>query len=110
MATGYRILVADKLAAEGLAYLKEQGADFDVKTGLSADELAGAINAYDAMIVRSAPKKPAIAKARKGATLLKAIPPPGVGVDNTDLPLATEKGILGMNTAHASTLSTSAHP
>src|SRR4051812_25772423 len=109
MATGYRILVADKLAAEGLAYLKEQGADFDVKTGLSDDELAGVINDYDAMIVRSAPKKPAIAKAMKAATRLKAIARAGVGVDNIDLPLATEKGILVMTTAEASTLSTAEH-
>ena len=58
-----RILVADKLAEEGLEFLKSSGMEFDVKVGLSDDELAAAVPAYDAMIVRSAPKKGAISKA-----------------------------------------------
>src|SRR3954469_7428810 len=58
-----KILVADKLAEEGLEYLKQEGAAFDVKAGISDDELAAIIGNYDAMIVRSAPKKAAISKA-----------------------------------------------
>jgi D-3-phosphoglycerate dehydrogenase len=104
-----RILVADKLADEGLAFLKNSGAQFDAKVGLSDDELAAAVPEYDAMIVRSAPKKGAISKALQSPGKLRAIARAGVGVDNIDLDLATTKGILVMNTAEASTLSTAEH-
>src|SRR5205809_6256073 len=51
-----RILVADKLAEEGLDFLKQSGMDFDTKIGLKEDELAGMIGQYDAMVVRSGVK------------------------------------------------------
>jgi D-3-phosphoglycerate dehydrogenase len=104
-----KILVADKLAEEGLEYLKGAGIAFDVKVGLSDEELAAAVPEYDAMIVRSAPKKGAISGALKNPGKLKAIARAGVGVDNIDLEAATAKGILVMNTAEASTLSTAEH-
>jgi D-3-phosphoglycerate dehydrogenase len=104
-----KILVADKLAEEGLEYLRQQGASFDVKAGISDEELAAIIGNYDAMIVRSAPKKAAISKALQNPGKLKAIARAGVGVDNIDLEAATAKGILVMNTAEASTLSTAEH-
>jgi D-3-phosphoglycerate dehydrogenase len=104
-----RILVADKLAKDGLNYLKQSGVAFDEKLGLSDDELAATVKEYDAMIVRSLPKKPAIAKALQNPGKLKAIARAGVGVDNIDLEGATAKGVLVMNTAAASTLSTAEH-
>src|SRR6059058_903629 len=104
-----KILVADKLADEGLDFLKSSGIDFDVKLNLSDDELAATVPNYDAMIVRSAPKKSAISKALANPGNLKAIARAGVGVDNIDLEAATAKGILVLNTAEASTLSTAEH-
>src|SRR6187399_1956601 len=104
-----KILVADKLAEEGLEYLKQEGAAFDVKAGITDEELAAIIGNYDAMIVRSAPKKAAISKALQNPGKLRAIARAGVGVDNIDLEVATAKGILVMNTAEASTLSTAEH-
>ncbi len=102
-----RILVADKLAEEGLDFLKTSGADFDVKVGLNEDELAAAVGEYDALIVRSGAKATAKVLANPGK--LKAIARAGVGVDNIDLDAATARGILVMNTAEASTLSTAEH-
>src|SRR5271170_4489938 len=102
-----RILVADKLADEGLEFLKHAKAEFDVKIGLKEDELAAAVPAYDALIVRSGAKVTAKVLANPG--ILKAIARAGVGVDNIDLEAATAKGILVMNTAEASTLSTAEH-
>ncbi len=104
-----KILVADKLAEEGLDYLKSAGIAFDVKVGLDDDGLAAVAGEYDAMIARSAPKKSAISKALQNPGKLKAIARAGVGVDNIDLEAATAKGILVMNTAEASTLSTAEH-
>src|SRR6185503_14300044 len=103
----YKILVADKLAEEGLAYLKQAGIEFDVKVGLKEDELAAEVGKYDALIVRSGAKVTAKVLAAPGQ--LKAIARAGVGVDNIDLEAATAKGILVLNTAEASTLSTAEH-
>src|SRR5436305_15320547 len=102
-----KILVADKLADEGLEYLKQTGAAFDAKVGLKEDELAAEVGAYDAMVVRSGAKVTAKVLANPGQ--LKAIARAGVGVDNIDLEAATSKGILVLNTAEASTLSTAEH-
>jgi D-3-phosphoglycerate dehydrogenase len=102
-----RILVADKLAEEGLAYLKQSGIEFDVKVGLKEPELAAAVGGYDGLIVRSGAKATAAVLEKPGQ--LKAICRAGVGVDNIHLETATSKGILVMNTAEASTLSTAEH-
>src|SRR5215204_4160070 len=102
-----RILVADKLAEEGLEFLKQTGIDFDTKVGLKEDELAAAVGGYDALIVRSGAKVTAKVLEKPGN--LKAIARAGVGVDNIDLDAATARGILVMNTAEASTLSTAEH-
>jgi D-3-phosphoglycerate dehydrogenase len=102
-----RILVADKLAEEGLDFLKQSGMEFDTRIGLKEDELAGTIGQYDAMVVRSGVKATAKVLANPGR--LKAIARAGVGVDNIDLDAATSKGILVLNTAEASTLSTAEH-
>ncbi|MGD0769187.1 MAG: phosphoglycerate dehydrogenase [Tepidisphaeraceae bacterium] len=102
-----RILVADKLAEEGLEFLKQNNAAFDAKVGLKEDELAAIVGDYDALIVRSGAKVTAKVLEKPGK--LKAIARAGVGVDNIDLEAATSKGILVLNTAEASTLSTAEH-
>ena len=102
-----RVLVADKLAEEGLEQLKNGGMDFDVKVGLKEDELAAEVGNYDALIVRSGAKVTAKVLANPGK--LRAIARAGVGVDNIDCEVATTRGILVMNTAEASTLSTAEH-
>jgi D-3-phosphoglycerate dehydrogenase len=103
-----RILVADKLADEGLEYLKQSGVAFDVKLDLKdEDKFAAAIPGYDALIVRSGVK--VTPKVIASSDKLRAIARAGVGVDNINLPAATEKGILVLNTAEASTLSTAEH-
>ncbi len=102
-----RSLVADKLAEEGLDFLKQSGHSFDTKIGLKEDELAAIVGQYDALVVRSGAK--VTAKVLENPGQLKAIARAGVGVDNIDLDAATAKGILVLNTAAASTLSTAEH-
>src|SRR5687768_141073 len=102
-----KILVADKLADEGLEFLTQSGVSYDVKIGLKEDELAAAVPEYDGLIVRSGVKATAKVLAEPGK--LRAIARAGVGVDNIDLDAATAKGILVLNTAAASTLSTAEH-
>lgn len=100
-----KILVADPLAEEGMKKINETpGLVADVKPGLKEDELAAIVGDYDGMIIRSGVKITAKVMAKPGK--LRCIARAGVGVDNVDLPAATEAGILVMNTPDANTIST----
>ncbi len=104
----FRILAADELAAQGLEFIRAQSdADVDVKTGLSEDELARIVPQYDGLIVRSGAKVTAKVLASPGR--LQVIARAGVGVDNIDLDAATAAGVLVLNAAEASTLTTAEH-
>ena len=101
----YRILVADKLAPEGLTLLEQDKRfEFEVKAGISPEDLASIVGQYDGLLIRSGAKVTAEVLAKPGK--LKAIARAGVGVDNVDLPAATRAGVLVMNTPDANTIST----
>lgn len=90
-----RVLIAEKLAASGIALLEEAGHDVDVKLGLSPEELVEAIGDYEALIVRSATK--ATREVIEAGKNLKIIGRAGVGVDNVNVEAATERGIIVCN-------------
>lgn len=103
-----KILISDKLAEEGVKILKDvKDFQVDCKYGIKPDELKAIIKDYDALIVRSGTTVTAdiIAAADK----LKFIGRAGVGLDNVDLPAATKKGIVAMNTPAGNTTSTAEH-
>ena len=101
----YKILVADKLAPEGLALLEQDKRfECDIKAGISPEDLASIVGQYDGLLIRSGAKVTAEVLAKPGK--LKAIARAGVGVDNVDLPAATRAGVLVMNTPDANTIST----
>ncbi|MHC4497704.1 MAG: phosphoglycerate dehydrogenase [Planctomycetota bacterium] len=103
-----KVLITDKLAREGIDLLNSMdGVEAIVKTGISEDELAQTIGEYDGLIVRSGTKVTARVLANPGK--LKGIARAGVGVDNIDVPEATRKGILVMNTPGGNTLSAAEH-
>ena len=100
-----RVLIADKLSPVGIDWLKNQkDVEVDVKPGLPPEELARIVGEYHGMIVRSAVRVTADVLAEPGE--LKCIVRAGVGVDNIDVPLATSKGIIVMNTPGGNTVST----
>ena len=106
----FTLLAADKLAPEGLAFIEAQDdAALVNKPGLSEAEYGALLAAggIDAMIVRSGIKVTPEVLADPGD--LKIIARAGVGVDNIDLKAATDKGILVVNTAEASTITTAEH-
>jgi len=102
-----RVLIADKLEAAGIELLKSAGLEVDVRLGLSGAELAAALRECDAAIVRSQPKIGAAVLEQPGK--LRAIARAGVGVDNIDVPAATRKGIVVMNTPGGNTVSAAEH-
>jgi len=100
-----RVLIADKLSNVGLDWLKQQkDVELEVKPGLPPAELAKIVGQYDGMIIRSGVKVTAEVLASPGQ--LKCIARAGVGVDNVDVPVATAKGVIVMNTPGGNTLST----
>jgi len=108
MSDKFKILAADKLASEGLDFVRSQpDAELVYQPGLSEDELAAIVGEYDGLIVRSGVQVTAKVLANPGR--LKAVVRAGVGVDNIDLEAATSHGILVMNSAEASTTTTAEH-
>ena len=51
-----RVLVTERIAEEGIDFLRNNGFDVDVKYGISRDNLLEIIPSYDAIIVRSVTK------------------------------------------------------
>ena len=102
-----KVLASDKLSKDGIAVFEKAGIQIDLKTGLPEDELVKIIPEYDALIVRSETKvTPNIIKAGKQ---LKIIGRAGVGVDNIDLPSATEQGIIVVNSPEGNTIAAAEH-
>ncbi len=100
-----KILIADTLSKVGLDYLAGQSdVQVDYKPGLTPGELAQIIGGYDGMILRSGIRVTADVLANPGK--LRCIARAGVGVDNIDVPVATAKGVIVMNTPGGNTLST----
>ncbi len=102
-----RVLIADKLSPAAVDIFKNRGVDFDIKTGLTKDELIAVIGDYDGIAIRSGAKldKDVIAAANKLQVIARA----GIGVDNVDIPAATAKGIVVMNTPFGNSITTAEH-
>ena len=96
-----RVLVSDPIAREGIDLLRA-GAEVDVATGLSKEDLIARIPEYDALVVRSETK--ATADVLAAATRLKVIARAGVGVDNIDVEAATRKGVIVINSPEGNTV------
>jgi D-3-phosphoglycerate dehydrogenase / 2-oxoglutarate reductase len=105
--TAFRILVCDPIADDGVEALRRSGADVDVRTGLSPEELRKSVDGYDALVVRSETKvtKEIFAAAGK----LQVVGRAGIGVDNIDLEAATEKGVVVVNAPTGNVISAAEH-
>jgi D-3-phosphoglycerate dehydrogenase / 2-oxoglutarate reductase len=90
-----KILVCDPIADDGVEIFRKAGAQVDVKTGLSKDDLKKAVNGYDALVVRSETK--ITADVLEASSHLQVVGRAGVGVDNIDVAAATVKGVVVVN-------------
>src|SRR4030066_216215 len=103
-----KILVSDPLSKKGLEILgKAKNLTYDLKPGLSPEELKKIIPEYDGIIVRSETKLKA--DIIETADRLKVIGRAGIGLDNVDLPAATKKGIVVMNTPQENAIAAAEH-
>lgn len=102
-----KVLISDPLSEDGVKILKDAGFQVDEKPGMTEDELCSVIGDYDCLIIRSGTK--ATQKVIDAGKGLKVIGRAGVGVDNIDVPYATDRGVLVMNTPSANILSAAEH-
>ena len=101
-----RVLVAEKLAPEGVALLEEEH-EVDVRVGMPREEYLAVLPEYDALLVRSGVK--ADAEAIAAGKRLVVIGRAGVGVDNIDIPAATDAGITVVNAPTGNTTAAAEH-
>jgi D-3-phosphoglycerate dehydrogenase len=102
-----KVLIADELSPRAVAVFAERGIDAVTRIGLAADQLAACIGDYDGLAVRSATKVTTALIAAAGA--LKVIGRAGIGVDNIDVPAATQRGIVVMNTPYGNAITAAEH-
>ena len=104
-----RVLISDALSPAAIAIFKERGVevDFQPDLGKDKDKLAAIIGDYDGLAIRSATK--VSPKILEKATRLKVIGRAGIGVDNVDIPAATARGVIVMNTPFGNSITTAEH-
>ncbi len=104
-----KVLISDALSDAAVQIFRDRGidVDFQPKLGKDKDALAAIIANYDGLAIRSATK--ATEKLIAAATNLKVIGRAGIGVDNVDIPAASRKGIIVMNTPFGNSITTAEH-
>ena len=104
-----RVLISDDLSPAAVQIFRDRGIDVDFQPALGRDKdaLLAAIGQYDGLAIRSATK--VTEKVIAAATRLRVIGRAGIGVDNVDIPAASKKGIIVMNTPFGNSITTAEH-
>lgn len=103
-----RVLVSDKLSEAGLQVLREaSNVDLEYRPGMSEDELCSVIGEFDGLLIRSGSR--VTARVVDAADKLRVIGRAGIGVDNVDIPAASRRGIVVMNTPTGNSVTTAEH-
>ena len=104
-----RILVSDELSETAVQIFRDRGVEVDYmpKLGRDKDALAAIIGQYDGLAIRSATK--VTAKLLEATPRLKVIGRAGIGVDNVDIPAASKRGVIVMNTPFGNSITTAEH-
>lgn len=103
-----KVLVSDNLGEIGIRMMQEEdGIEVDVRPGLTPEELIGTIGNYEGLIIRSATQ--VTDNLLEAARRLKVIGRAGVGLDNVDIPAATKRGVVVMNTPGGNVVTTAEH-
>ncbi len=102
-----RVLVSDKMDPNAAKILEERGCQVDVITGETPEQLIARIGDYDGLAIRSSTK--VTKEVLAAATKLKVVGRAGIGVDNVDIPVASAKGVVVMNTPFGNSITTAEH-
>ena len=96
---GPRVLVCDPIHNDGIKILREAGYIVDLRTSITGIELVGAVEEFDAIVVRS--RTQVTEQVLEAGKRLKAVARAGVGLDNVDLNAAKQSGIIVVNSPEA---------
>ena len=103
-----KVLVSDNLGEVGIKMFQdESGIEVDFKTGLAPDELKSIIGDSHGLVIRSATK--VTEDLLEAAESLKVVGRAGIGLDNVDIPAATKRGVVVMNTPTGNVVTTAEH-
>ena len=104
-----KVLVSDKLSETAVQIFRDRGIDVTFEPDLGKDKLAllKAIPEFDGLAIRSATK--VTEKILANAKNLKVIGRAGIGVDNVDIPAASKRGVIVMNTPFGNSITTAEH-
>ncbi|MDB5723727.1 MAG: phosphoglycerate dehydrogenase [Novosphingobium sp.] len=102
-----KVLISDQMDPNAEAIFRDRGCDVDVITGKTPEELKAIIGQYDGLAIRSTTK--VTKEILEAATNLKVIGRAGIGVDNVDIPSASAKGVVVMNTPFGNSITTAEH-
>jgi D-3-phosphoglycerate dehydrogenase / 2-oxoglutarate reductase len=104
-----KVLISDALSPAAVQIFKDRGIEVDFQPALGKDKekLAATIGQFDGLAIRSATK--VSAKILEQAQKLKVIGRAGIGVDNVDIPAATARGVIVMNTPFGNSITTAEH-
>jgi phosphoserine aminotransferase len=102
-----KVLISDQMDPKAAEIFRSRGVDVDERPGLSKDELKAIIGGYDGLAIRSATK--VTADVLEAAGKLKVVGRAGIGVDNVDIPAATARGVVVMNTPFGNSITTAEH-
>jgi D-3-phosphoglycerate dehydrogenase len=102
-----KILISDPIDESCITTLKSAGFIVEYSTDLNPEELEKVVKDFNALVVRSSTK--VTSKLISHMNKMEVIGRAGIGVDNIDVPSATRKGILVMNTPGGNTISAAEH-
>ena len=102
-----KVLISDKMDPNAAQIFRERGCEVDEITGKTPEELKAIIGQYDGLAIRSATK--VTQEILDAATNLKVVGRAGIGVDNVDIPAASAKGVVVMNTPFGNSITTAEH-
>ncbi|MTI16610.1 phosphoglycerate dehydrogenase [Rhodobacteraceae bacterium RKSG542] len=104
-----KVLISDSLSPAAVQIFKDYGCEVDFlpEVGKDKEKLREIIGQYDGLAIRSATK--VTEKIIEATDRLKVVGRAGIGVDNVDIPAATAKGIVVMNTPFGNAITTAEH-
>ncbi len=102
-----KVLISDKMDPKAAEIFRARGVEVDEITGKTPDELKAIIGDYDGLAIRSSTK--VTKEILDAATNLKVVGRAGIGVDNVDIPAASSRGVVVMNTPFGNSITTAEH-
>ena len=102
-----KVLISDQMDPKAAAIFRDRGIEVEEITGQSPDQLRAIIGQYDGLAIRSSTK--VTSELLAAAANLKVVGRAGIGVDNVDIPSATARGVVVMNTPFGNSITTAEH-